>query len=199
MPATLVLMFLPLLLILVICVFSLFLFLAGSLYVLLTFSEEQDFDFIHIHYCFCFQFHWFLLWSLLTSCLLHAFSLLCSSFLTKMKLRLLVWECSHVYLYIFMRIFILATLMSLIIFSFNIFHWLCYIVPIFPLCSPLLDTPTPSSSPPLSSCPWVIRISSLASPLPYTILNLPLSILYLPFMLLIPCTFYPIHPPPSLW
>ena len=33
----------------------------------------------------------------------------------------------------------------------------------------------------------------------YTIHNLPLSILYLPFMLLIPCTFYPIHPPPSLW
>ena len=30
----------------------------------------------------------------------------------------------------------------------------------------------------------------------YTILNLPLSILYLPFMLLIPCTDSPIHTPP---
>ena len=32
----------------------------------------------------------------------------------------------------------------------------------------------------------------------YTILNLPLSILYLPFMLLTPCTFSPILPFPLL-
>ena len=30
----------------------------------------------------------------------------------------------------------------------------------------------------------------------YTILNLPLSILYLPIMLVIPCTFFPHSPPP---
>ena len=53
--------------------------------------------------------------------------------------------------------------------------------------------PIPSAFSRLSSCPSVIHISSLTSPF-HTIINLPLSILYLPVMLLIPCTFFPILP-----
>ena len=48
---------------------------------------------------------------------------------------------------------------------------------------------------PFSSCPWVIHISSLFY-ISYTILTLPLPIFYLPFMLLIFCTFPPSLPLP---
>ena len=50
---------------------------------------------------------------------------------------------------------------------------------------------------PLRSCPWVMHISFLASPC--VILNVPLSILYLPVMLLNTCAFSLILllPPPS--
>ena len=58
-------------------------------------------------------------------------------------------------------------------------------------------TPHPPAFPHLTSCPWVIRISSLASPFPVLFLTSPVD-LYLPFMLLIPCTFSPILSPPPL-
>ena len=50
----------------------------------------------------------------------------------------------------------------------SIFYWLCYYS--FPNFSPLAPLfpvlPFPPASPPLSSCPWVVHISSLASPFP---------------------------------
>ena len=64
---------------------------------------------------------------------------------------------------------------------------------------PLLPcTLHPSSIPPLSSCPWVVHISSLNS-VSYAILDLSPSILCLLIMLLIPCTFNPYSslPPPT--
>ena len=50
----------------------------------------------------------------------------------------------------------------------------------------------PAASPTLSSCPWVVHINYLAFSISCAILNLPLSILYLPFMLFIPSTFSPV-------
>ena len=51
----------------------------------------------------------------------------------------------------------------------------------------------------LSSCPGV-TYKFCAFYISHSILNLTLSILYLPFMLLIPCTFSPIlSPPPPCW
>ena len=66
--------------------------------------------------------------------------------------------------------------------------------PIFPPLPPLhLTHPLPSTFPPFSSCPWVLHINSLASTFPI-LFNLPLLIFYLPFMLLIFCTFSPSLP-----
>ena len=75
----------------------------------------------------------------------------------------------------------------------NVFYWLCYyLCPIFsPLYSPL-PIPPPTALPYLSSCPWAVHINSLVSPFPTLFLTSPLSILYLPFMLLIPSSFSPI-------
>ena len=64
----------------------------------------------------------------------------------------------------------------------------------FPLFIPLRPMHIlPPVFPHFSSCPWVIYVSSLASAFP--ILFLPsLSTFYLPFMLLILCTFSPFLP-----
>ena len=66
------------------------------------------------------------------------------------------------------------------------------VVPFLPLYSPPPCTPPPTCIPHFSSCPWVIYISSLASTFPILFLTSPLSIFYLPFMLLIFCTFPPL-------
>ena len=42
-----------------------------------------------------------------------------------------------------------------------------------PLYSPLPCTPPPTRVPPFSSCPWVVHISSLASPFPTLFLPSP--------------------------
>ena len=60
----------------------------------------------------------------------------------------------------------------------------------------LLLLPLPSSIPPLVSCPWVMH-GFLGFSISYTILNLPLSIFCLPFMLPILCTFSPSLPIPA--
>ena len=66
----------------------------------------------------------------------------------------------------------------------------------FPLFIPLHPT---RPSPPLISCLWVVHISSLASTFPILFLTPPPpSIFYLPFMLLILCTFPPSLPLPLL-
>ena len=69
---------------------------------------------------------------------------------------------------------------------------LSHFPPFIPLCP---AHPLPLAFPPFSSCPCVIHISSLASTFP--ILTLPLSIFYLPFMLIL-CTFTPLSPSHSL-
>ena len=77
----------------------------------------------------------------------------------------------------------------------NIFYWLCYYsCPISPRFTPLHPAhPLPPTFPHYSSCPWVITYKFFGLYVSYTILTLPMSIFYLPFMLLILCTF-----PPSL-
>ena len=48
------------------------------------------------------------------------------------------------------------------------------VVPIFPLCPPPPCTPVfPPAIPTLSSCPWVVPISSLASAFPILFLTSP--------------------------
>ena len=69
----------------------------------------------------------------------------------------------------------------------------------FPHCLPPPQTLIPSSYPPPSSCPWVMHISSLASPFHIPFLTSPCILCTYQFMLLNPCTFSPILPlsPPS--
>ena len=74
---------------------------------------------------------------------------------------------------------------------------MCYSCPIFsPLYAPPSCTLPPTSIPsPLvhvRGCTYKFFGSSIS----YTIFILPLSIFYLPFILFIPCTFYPILPLP---
>ena len=67
----------------------------------------------------------------------------------------------------------------------------------FPPFIPLLPENSLSPTFPLfSSCPWVVH-KFFGFYISYTILNLPLSIFYLPFILLIHCTFSPIPLSPS--
>ena len=74
------------------------------------------------------------------------------------------------------------------------------VVPFFLPFIPLRSAPIfPPAVPLLSSCPWVIHISSLASTFPILFLPSPLSIFYLPFMLLISRTFSPFSPIPPHW
>ena len=81
------------------------------------------------------------------------------------------------------------------IYFLNVSYSLCYYsCPIYssPPCTPL-----PPALPPLSSRPWVVHINPLASPFPILFLTSPYLLCMLPFMLLIPCTFFP-HSPHSL-
>ena len=74
----------------------------------------------------------------------------------------------------------------------SIFYWLCYYICLIFFLSFITRCPAPSLPPALShlsSRPWVVHISSLASTSPILFLTSPLSILYLPIMFLIPCTF----------
>ena len=112
-----------------------------------------------------------------------------------------LWRVESLYCYSLVSI-------QIYLFCSNIFYWLCYYsCPIFFfLLSPSTLHPPPTSIPPFSSCPWVVHISSLASPFPILFLTFPLCIFYLSFMLLIPCTFSPFLPthsptdnPPFLW
>ena len=112
-------------------------------------------------------------------------------------------------LYIYKFIFIIqqefidllsyTRLMAIYLFLIYFIDYAITVVPIFPLLSPLhLVLLFPLAIPHHSSCPWVMYISSLASPFPIVFLTS--SILYLPLMLLIPCTFFSIlsFPPPLL-
>ena len=65
--------------------------------------------------------------------------------------------------------------------------------------SPMFYIPPLASIPPPQFMSMSCTYKLFGFYISHTILNLPLSILYLPFMLLIPCTFSPIlHPFPSL-
>ena len=67
------------------------------------------------------------------------------------------------------------------------------IVPIFP---PPTSTPIPSSNLPLSSCPWVMHESSLATPFPILFLTSLCLFCTYQFVLLNPCTISLILPLP---
>ena len=81
----------------------------------------------------------------------------------------------------------------LIIFNFNIFYWLSttvvpFFLPFIPFCH---AAPLPPSFPHLSSCPWVVYISSLASPFPILFLTFPC--LFCTYHL---CFLFPVPSPP---
>ena len=93
----------------------------------------------------------------------------------------------------------LATRMSFSFLFFNIFYWLCYYsCPIFPLYSLPPYTPLPSTFPPLTSCPWVIHIGSLASPFPILSLTSPCLFCTCHLCCLFLYLFPHSHPPTSL-
>ena len=56
--------------------------------------------------------------------------------------------------------------------------------------------PIPSSNTHLSSCPWVVHISSLAAPFPILFLIATCLFHTYQFVLLNPCAFFPILPLP---
>ena len=70
------------------------------------------------------------------------------------------------------------------------------VVPFSPLYSPPPCTHPPSHSPPIEFMSMGHTDKFFGFYISYTILNLPLSIFYLPFMLLILCTFPPSLPLP---
>ena len=91
-------------------------------------------------------------------------------------------------------VWLLEPLPSFLGFFFkNIFYWLCYYnCPISPPFIPLHPAhPLPLTFPSFSSCPWVIHISSLASPFP--ILFLPSPCLFSTYHL---CFLFPVPFPP---
>ena len=69
-----------------------------------------------------------------------------------------------------------------------------FFLPFIPLCSAPHLPPASPPHPRLSSCPWVVHMNVLRLLHFLYILNFPLSILCLPIMLLIPCTFSLILP-----
>ena len=85
----------------------------------------------------------------------------------------------------------LFTLPSIIVlYSFFKIYFIDYaiiVVPFLPLHSPPPCTPPPTHIPPLSSCSWVIHISSLVSTLP--ILFLPSPCLFSTYQL---CFLFPV-------
>ena len=68
-----------------------------------------------------------------------------------------------------------------------------FFLPFIPLCP---ETPLPPAFPYLSSCPWVIHISSLASPLPILFLTYPCLFYAYHLCFLFPVPFSPISPLP---
>ena len=80
---------------------------------------------------------------------------------------------------------------------FFLIYFIDYAVPFsqfFPLCLRPPGTPIPSNTPPLSSCPWVMHISSLASPFPILFLTSTCLFCTYKFILLSPWIFPPISP-----
>ena len=75
----------------------------------------------------------------------------------------------------------------------NIFYWLCYYS--CPNSSPLPPSAWYPPIPPLSSCPWVVRIGSLASPFPILFLTSPCIFCTYQLHFIIPTPFP--HYPPS--
>ena len=77
---------------------------------------------------------------------------------------------------------------------FNIFYWLCYYsCPIFflPFIPLHPELPLPPASPHFSSCPWVIHVSSLASPFPILLLTSPCLFCTYHLCFLLPLPFPP--------
>ena len=83
------------------------------------------------------------------------------------------------------------------LFKIYFINYAITVVPIFPLCPAPPSTSIPSTnSLSLSSCPWVMHISSLASPFPTLYLTYPCLFCTYQFVLLIPCTFSLFSPLP---
>ena len=82
----------------------------------------------------------------------------------------------------------------------NIFYWLCYYsCPNFSPFSSLHLVPSfPPAILPLSSCPWVVHISSLATPFPILFLTSPVYFVPTNLYFLIPAPFPQFFPFPFL-
>ena len=71
------------------------------------------------------------------------------------------------------------------------------VVPHFPLCPPPPNIPFPPAIPTLSSYPWVMHLSSLASPFPILFLTSLCHFVLNNLGFIIPSPFLPLPRPPS--
>ena len=86
------------------------------------------------------------------------------------------------------------------IYFLNLFYLLCYYsCPIFsfPLSPSIQHLPLPSAFPYLSSCPWVVHVSSLASPFPILFLTSPCLFSTYHLCCLFPFPTFYSHPLPA--
>ena len=97
-----------------------------------------------------------------------------------------------------LMIFVIIKEVLLILYIYFFLNIFCYyaitVVPFPPLHSPLPCTPPPAHIPPLQFMSMGFTFEFFGFYISYTILTLSLSIFYLPFMLLILCTFPPLSP-----
>ena len=99
-----------------------------------------------------------------------------------------MWNCIH---YPFILLNFLCIIFILNFLKCILFLMLLQLSQFFPLCPPPPCTPIPSShAPPVSSCPWVIHISSLATPFPILFLTSPCLFCTFQFVLLSTCFFF---------
>ena len=90
--------------------------------------------------------------------------------------------------------FICLNVIISILFKIYFIDYAITFVLVFYPCFPLPSTPIPSSNAPRSSCPWVVHVSSLASPFPVLFLTSPCLFCTYQLYSLIPL-FFPLFSP----
>ena len=140
-----------------------------------------------------FLYLWYNYWYLTSILVSYIFSLCLffSLFPTKS-----VWLEVYQFYWFYQRISFLFHLFIYLFFKIYFIDYAITVVPFPPLYSPPPCTSPPTHLPSLSSCPWVIHISSLASPFPRLFLTSPCLFCTCHLCFLFLLTFSPFSPHP---